>query len=162
MKTPVVNFGNFWSRSVGRWALLAALVLCVLAACGEKSAAPDSEKVPPVQTEAPSETASVQKEKVGVEIKETYQWYCAQCHGMKGKGDGINAKMTTVLPRDHTKASYLEGRTNEQLFQAIKLGGLAVGRAPCMPAWGHTLKEKTMRGLVHYIRELCNCEGPPG
>ena len=90
--------------------------------------------------------------------RQTYQWYCAQCHGEKGQGDGINAPYLVVLPRDHTKAAYLEIRSNQQLFEAIKLGGLAVGRAPCMPAWGHTLDDKTIRSLVSYIRDLCNCE----
>ena len=90
--------------------------------------------------------------------RETYQWYCAQCHGIKGKGDGINAKFLTVPPRNHTKASYLETRTDEQFFEAIKFGGLSVGRAPCMPAWGNTLSDSTIHELVRYIRELCQCE----
>ncbi|MBC8284832.1 MAG: cytochrome c, partial [Nitrospinae bacterium] len=90
--------------------------------------------------------------------RETYQWYCAQCHGVKGKGDGINAKFLTVPPRNHTKAEYLETRTDEQFFEAIKFGGLSVGRAPCMPAWGNTIDDKTIHQLVRYIRELCQCE----
>ncbi|MFQ5450817.1 MAG: c-type cytochrome [Nitrospinaceae bacterium] len=90
--------------------------------------------------------------------RKTYQWYCAQCHGSMGHGDGINAKSLTVPPRNHTKTDYLETRTDQQLFDAIKLGGLAVGRAPCMPAWGHTLDDDTIGSLVRYIRELCDCE----
>lgn len=154
MKAPVIKF-------LSHWTLMGALCAFALSACGDnKSEAPVVENAPSVQAEALSENPEPLKLKVGAEIKETYQWYCAQCHGMKGKGDGINAKMTTVLPRDHTKAAYLEGRTDDQLFHAIKLGGLAVGRAPCMPAWGHTLEEETIHGLVNYIRELCDCEGP--
>ena len=90
--------------------------------------------------------------------RNTYQWYCAQCHGIKGKGDGINSPHVTVPPRNHTKAEYLETRTDEQFFQAIKFGGLSVGRAPCMPAWGNTLSDSTIHELVRYIRELCQCE----
>jgi cytochrome c oxidase cbb3-type subunit III len=96
--------------------------------------------------------------KVTENTRNTYQWYCAQCHGTKGKGDGINAKLLTVPPRNHTKAEYMETRTDEQLFEAIKFGGLSVGRAPCMPAWEHTLSEDTINSLVQYIRELCQCE----
>ncbi len=92
------------------------------------------------------------------ETRQTYQWYCSQCHGVEGKGNGINARFLTVPPRNHTKANYLETRTDEQLFQAIKLGGLSVGRAPCMPAWRHTLSEEMIHSLVQYIRELCQCE----
>tara|TARA_B100000686_G_scaffold353903_1_gene461423 strand:+ start:4899 stop:5375 length:477 start_codon:yes stop_codon:yes gene_type:complete len=95
---------------------------------------------------------------VNDETRETYQWYCAQCHGIKGKGDGINAKYVTVLPRNHTKANYLETRSDKELFDSIRLGGLKVGRAPCMPAWGHTFDEETVWSLVRYIRELCQCE----
>ncbi len=59
---------------------------------------------------------------VTAKTRETYQCYCAQCHGIKGKGDGINSKFLTVPPRNHTKAEYLETRTDEQFFQAIKFG----------------------------------------
>ena len=72
--------------------------------------------------------------------------------------DGFNAPHLVVPPRDHTKATYLETRSNQQLFEAIKLGGLAVGRAPCMPAWGYTINDKTIWSLVGYIRDLCDCE----
>ena len=103
----------------------------------------------------PTESESIP---VMEDTRQTYQWYCIQCHGIKGKGDGINAKFLTVPPRNHTKAPYLETRTDKQLFEAIKFGGLSVGRAPCMPAWGHTLNDDAIHSLVQYIRELCQCE----
>ena len=92
------------------------------------------------------------------ETRQVYQRYCAQCHGVKGHGDGINAPYLVVPPRDHTKGDYLETRSDQQLFDVIKLGGLAVGRAPCMPAWGYTFENKTIHSLVSYIRELCDCK----
>ena len=92
------------------------------------------------------------------ETRQIYQRYCAQCHGVKGHGDGINAPYLVVPPRDHTKGDYLETRTDQQLFDVIKLGGLAVGRAPCMPAWGLTFENQTIHSLVSYIRELCDCK----
>ena len=92
------------------------------------------------------------------ETRQIYQRYCAQCHGVKGHGDGINAPYLVVPPRDHTKGDYLEIRSDQQLFDVIKLGGLAVGRAPCMPAWGYTFENKTIHSLVSYIRELCDCK----
>ena len=91
-------------------------------------------------------------------IRETYQWYCAQCHGITGKGDGINSSHVTVPPRNHTKADYLETRSDQELFNAINQGGLKVGRAPCMPSWGATFDKETIWSLVRYIRELCQCE----
>jgi len=92
------------------------------------------------------------------ETRQVYQRYCVQCHGEKGHGDGINAPYLVVPPRDHTKGDYLETRSDQQLFDVIKLGGLAVGRAPCMPAWGYTFEDKTIHSLVSYIRELCDCK----
>ena len=127
--------------------------------CGEKQAKNPSQS--PIEAESPhtiplkEETNSVI---VTAKTREPYQWYCAPCHGVKGKGDGINAKFLTVPPRNHTKAEYLETRTYEQFFQAIKFGGLSVGRAPCMPACGNTLSDSKIHELVRYIRELCQCE----
>ena len=138
------------------------LLAIILTGCGEEQNSVRSTSKPPLHLE----NQSIQRKQevvpkpiiVTVKTRETYQWYCAQCHGIKGKGDGINAKFLTVPPRNHTKAEYLETRTDKQLFEAIKFGGLSVGRAPCMPAWGHTIDEKTIHQLVLYIRELCQCE----
>lgn len=130
--------------------LCLTVLLFVAVACNQKPAT-ESQPVPPPQPPAPV------VRKASEEIKETYQWYCAQCHGVEGKGDGINARLLTVLPRNHTEPEYLETRSDDDLFRAIKLGGVAVGRAPCMPRWGLTLDDDTIRGLVQYIRELCQC-----
>ena len=137
------------------------VVLFWLSGCGqdpEKQVA--STLKPPLQQEVRVAPPAPQPQRVKVteNTRETYQWYCTQCHGIEGKGNGINAKLLTVPPRNHTKADYLETRTDEQLFEAIKFGGLSVGRAPCMPAWEHTLDESTIHSLVQYIRELCQCE----
>ena len=135
------------------------LIAVGITGCSEK---PVEELRPPMKTESllstPIEKTTPKPVVVTEKTRETYQWYCAQCHGIKGKGDGINAKFLTVPPRNHTKASYLETRTDEQFFEAIKFGGLSVGRAPCMPAWGNTLSDSTIHELVRYIRELCQCE----
>ena len=135
-------------------------LVLLLSSCGDNSK--ETIKPPPPSTAtnvpAASPPQALIKHPVTAETREVYQWYCTQCHGIKGKGNGVNAKLLTVPPRDHTKADYLETRTDQQLFSAIKLGGLVVGRAPCMPSWGHTLDEKMIHSLVRYIRELCECE----
>ena len=140
-----------------------AILTILVAACGQSEQATSNTKPPTQQEtgevrEVTPQTPQPKIVLVTEETRQTYQWYCSQCHGIKGKGDGINAKFLTVPPRNHTKAAYLETRTDEQLFEAIKFGGLSVGRAPCMPAWGHTLAEDTIHSLVRYIRELCHCE----
>jgi cytochrome c oxidase cbb3-type subunit 3 len=136
------------------------LLTILVTACGQSEQTTTTAKPPTQQEVGKTIPQPPQPEPVQVtdDTRQTYQWYCSQCHGIKGKGDGINAKFLTVPPRNHTKAAYLETRTDEQLFEAIKLGGLSVGRAPCMPAWGHTLTEDIIHSLVRYIRELCHCE----
>ena len=140
-----------------------ALLTIMVTACGQSEQATSIAKPPTQQEvgetrEVNGQTPQLKTLPVTDKTRQTYKWYCSQCHGVKGKGDGINAKFLTVPPRNHTKAAYLETRTDEQLFEAIKFGGLSVGRAPCMPAWGHTLAEDTIHSLVRYIRELCHCE----
>lgn len=136
---------------------LCLILLCgSLSACGGEShdSGERPQAPPPVSVPAPKPEPVA----VSQETRDVYQWYCTQCHGAEGKGNGPNALHLAVPPRNHTKADYLETRTDQQLFEAIKLGGLAVGRAPCMPAWGHTLDDTTINSLVRYIRELCACE----
>lgn len=143
-----------------RFFLIAALALgtpLLISACGGDDKAPEKSSVPGSRAESPAPLSPIPVP-VSQETRETYQWYCAQCHGVEGKGNGINAQFLTVPPRDHTKPEYIETRSDDELFDAIKLGGLAIGRAPCMPAWGHTLEDERIRSLVRYIRELCRCE----
>ena len=133
-------------------ALMAILPACSQDPAEEKPSSPVTAATPPAPPATPRAYPVTQ------ETRDTYQFYCTQCHGVDGHGKGINAPYLTVPPRDHTKADYLETRTDEHLFTAIQQGGLAVGRAPCMPSWKHTLDDDTIHSLVSYIRELCECE----
>ncbi len=139
--------------------ILAIIVILALYACGQ-SQKEEHTPSPPI-TKAPPEPIIQEKlvsHPVTKKTRQTYQWYCTQCHGVKGKGDGINSPHVTVPPRNHTKASYLETRSDQELFDAISEGGLKIGRAPCMPSWGNTFDKETIWSLVRYIRELCKCE----
>ncbi len=143
------------------WIVCVFGLLLGLAGCGDDTTQTEKPKVPAPVVTPPTpqvETKKLRQHPVTDETRATYQFYCAQCHGVKGKGDGINSKFLVVPPRDHTKADYLETRSDEHLFTAIQEGGLSVGRAPCMPSWGHTLDEDMIHSLVSYIRELCECE----
>ena len=134
------------------------LVFVVFSGCNSKPTPPQA-KVSKADVIVQKDFQSVaDASSVTEETRQVYQRYCAQCHGVKGHGDGINAPYLVVPPRDHTKGDYLETRSDQQLFDVIKLGGLAVGRAPCMPAWGYTFENKTIHSLVSYIRELCDCK----
>jgi len=86
-----------------------------------------------------------------------YKSYCMQCHGMHGKGDGVNVPAMNVRPRDHSDNKYMMTRTNTEIFKAIKFGGPAVNKSVKMPAWGDTFTDEEITQMVGHIRTLC-CE----
>jgi len=87
-----------------------------------------------------------------------YRIYCMQCHGISGKGSGINARDMSVPPRNHSDAKYLKARTDEDLFKVIKEGGLAINKSALMPPWGKTMSDAEIKDLVRHIRKLCKCK----
>ncbi len=89
---------------------------------------------------------------------DNYKVYCWQCHGMNGDGKGVNIRDMSVQPRDHTNAEDMSTRTDEDLFKAIKEGGQAINKSVLMPPWSGTLTDKEIRGLVKYLRTLCQCQ----
>jgi len=87
-----------------------------------------------------------------------YRMYCMQCHGISGKGSGINSRDMAVQPRNHSDAKYLKTRTDAELFKAIQQGGLSVNKSALMPPWGSTLSDADIKGLVKHVRKLCKCK----
>jgi len=86
-----------------------------------------------------------------------YKSYCMQCHGMHGKGDGVNVPAMNVRPRDHSDNQYMMTRSNTEIYKAIKDGGPAINKSVKMPAWGDTFTEEEIHEMVGHIRSLC-CE----
>jgi len=86
--------------------------------------------------------------------KRTYVSICAYCHGENGDGFGLNASNLATPPRDHTDAAYMNSRSDEQLFAAIKYGGASQGKSALMPPWGGRLSEREISSLVAYVRTL--------
>src|SRR3989338_5839677 len=85
-----------------------------------------------------------------------YQQSCARCHGDQGRGDGVDAKRFSPLPRDLTLGVYkfrstASGTppTDEDLFRTIT-DGLPGSH---MPDWRH-LDEATRWQLVAYLKSL--------
>jgi len=71
---------------------LAIFVVFAFNAC-DQSQKEEHKSLPPI---AKAQPEPIVQEKpvshpVTAKTRETYQWYCAQCHGVKGKGDGINS-----------------------------------------------------------------------
>ena len=90
-------------------------------------------------------------------VSQVYDVYCAQCHGLKRNGTGINLPGLSVRPRDHTDTKGMGDTPDEELFKAIKEGGLAVNKSALMPAWGALLSDAQIADLVKYLRQVCNC-----
>jgi len=89
--------------------------------------------------------------------KEDYILNCTMCHGENGDGKGDLADSLSVPPRNHTDATYMSTKTDEDLFNAISGGGASVGKAEDMPPHGTILSKERIHGLVKYLRHLCNC-----
>ncbi|TBR10404.1 MAG: cytochrome c [Rugosibacter sp.] len=89
---------------------------------------------------------------------DNYKAYCVQCHGSDGKGDGVNVKDMPVVPRDHTDAKSMSGRSDATLFKAIKEGGASIDKSILMPPWDGTLSDEEIQDLVQHLRVLCKCK----
>lgn len=92
--------------------------------------------------------------------EDNYRFYCAQCHGLEGKGNGPNAtKSQPVEPRDHTNAGEMNKLTDDDIINAITDGGAATSKSTLMPPFGKTLSKGDIVALKDYIRKLCKCKG---
>jgi mono/diheme cytochrome c family protein len=89
-----------------------------------------------------------------------YARHCAACHGVRGGGDGPNARHLGVRPAPHADRAYMSRRSDDRLFDAIYAGGYPLGRGVAMPPYGQTLTRTEIWALVRYLRELCRCSGP--
>jgi len=92
--------------------------------------------------------------------RENYAFYCAQCHGFEGRGDGPNATETQPAdPRDHTSAYDMRKLTDAEIIDVIKHGGSATGKSTLMPPFVNTLSGREIRELDLLLRSLCKCKG---
>ena len=89
-----------------------------------------------------------------------YGRICSNCHGKRGDGDGWNAAYLPVRPTVHSDAKYMSTRSDHTLHDGIAAGGYILDRSNRMPPFGETLSGAQIDSLVHYIRTLCDCEGP--
>ncbi len=91
--------------------------------------------------------------------EENYKWYCSQCHGLTGKGDGINAtKDQPVNPKNHTDSAEMAKLTKADVENVIRDGGAATSKSTMMPPFGKSLTDAEIKELVGYLSKLCNCK----
>ncbi len=98
-----------------------------------------------------------------VEVEKVFKFYCAQCHGLGGKGDGPNVtKDFPVSPRNFTNAKEMNKLSDADIKNVILDGGPAASKSPMMPPWSKTLTEAEVDALVGHLRKLCACKGKEG
>lgn len=83
-----------------------------------------------------------------------YATYCAACHGERGDGAGVLAKLLDPAPARHSDAAYMEKLTDDYLYRLLKEGGPAVGRSPLMAPWGRSLSDEQLLDLIAFVRSL--------
>jgi len=92
------------------------------------------------------------------EGRKLYMHYCTPCHGIRGDGMGFNAENLDPRPANHTDSRFMSKRTDRDLYEVIKGGGRAVGKATLMPPWGGNLNDTQIKSLILYLRRLCMCK----
>ncbi|MDR4505971.1 MAG: cytochrome c [Candidatus Scalindua sp.] len=87
--------------------------------------------------------------------KNTFNYYCAPCHGDKGNGKGIYFTIDLEpKPRDLTDVEYMAKLTDDYLLNYIKTGSAAMGKSDLCPPWGGTFDEKRIKEIIGHIRSL--------
>lgn len=124
----------------------AVLLLAIMLAAGVTQPAFVSADPPKGEPPAPDAQAG----------RAAYDRSCARCHGVEGKGDGVDAKRFYPRPRDLTMGVYkfrstASGTppTDLDLFEAVEHGLPGSN----MPDWQH-LDEPTRWQLVYYLKSL--------
>ena len=85
-----------------------------------------------------------------------YLTYCAPCHGRSGNGDGPLAALLAPRPARHSDAAFMRTLSDDYLLRFLKQGGRAFGKSALMGAWGRTLSDEQLRGLVSFMRSLAS------
>lgn len=100
---------------------------------------------------------------VAADAAQVFKFYCAQCHGLEGKGKGPNVtKDFPVTPRDFTNATEMSKLTDNYIRGIVMDGGPSESKSPLMPPWGKTLSDADVNGLIKHLRGLCKCKGKAG
>jgi mono/diheme cytochrome c family protein len=86
--------------------------------------------------------------------RERFAIFCAPCHGLSGKGDGMVAKRAEALaeggwvPPSNLHQQYIRSQPDGQLFNTITQG------IRNMPAYGNQVPPKDCWAIVLYLRAL--------
>ena len=86
--------------------------------------------------------------------KVVYVQYCAHCHGVEGKGDGISGQSLPIKPQNLTEGRVLNPLPDHFLYKVIAEGAQSVGLSPLMPAFVPQLSDMQVRDVIAYVRSL--------
>lgn len=99
--------------------------------------------------------------------RKLFNYYCADCHGKTGKGDGYNAEFLDFDPRDLTDSEEkdLADLTNAEIFKALSRDLKdpdedAPAIVALMPTFKYTLSEAEIWSIVAYVRTLHPNDAP--
>jgi mono/diheme cytochrome c family protein len=98
------------------------------------------------------------------EGKALFHYYCAHCHGEKGRGNGYNAEFLDPKPRDLTDSveAYVGDQTNEDIYATLSRDVKEESETTeeetwvpgAMPTFKNTLSDEQRWSLVAYLRTL--------
>jgi len=80
--------------------------------------------------------------------REIFRQSCVACHGARGKGNGVLAKVLGVKMIDYTSKS-LAKITDEEIITTI-----TKGKGEFMPSWNGTLSSEEIKDVASYIRTM--------
>ena len=83
-----------------------------------------------------------------------FNHYCVVCHGAEGHGDGFNAFNLDPKPRDLADPEFQMSRSDDDLSEIIRSGGVVAGLSTGMPPWGRTINERGIENIVIFLRAL--------
>ena len=117
MRTQHTISGTIWI------AIASGLCLVAAASVTAKSPTPDAQRQQPPSILLES-----------VDGSDSFQRYCATCHGRSGKGDGQVAAALKTRPADLTQLA----RRNDGLYPAERVRAVVAGYGAALPAHGPT------------------------
>src|SRR5581483_9625372 len=79
--------------------------------------------------------------------EEIYKNLCSRCHGEKGDGKGATYLYLDPAPRDLTKVSFMNSKSEDRFLDSLKNGVPGTS----MPPWERALSEEQRRAVLSYV-----------
>ncbi len=79
--------------------------------------------------------------------KLAYQWHCAPCHGLDGKGDGLPSDLTALAKRNDGRFPY------KRIFEIVESTWMGTNVARRMPIMDFDARTRSA-AIVDYLRRI--------